>query len=287
MDPRVTVVVVTYDAGPLLAECLASLGDTPVLVVDNGASPVSLPGRRVLRTGRNLGFAGGANLGLRAVTTPYAALLNDDAVAAPGWLDPLVAVLDADPSVGAVQAKVLLAESGRVNSAGGVLLPDWTGADRGMGEPDDGRYDEACDVDFASGSAVLYRLAAVREAGYFDEDYFLYYEDVDLSLRMRRLGWRIRYEPASVVRHRHGASAGRVHPFYDARNRLLTLVKHAPAPLALREVLRFPLTTASLYAKRRDGDELRTRLRAYRSFLALAPRMARRRTRRVGGNPRP
>ena len=277
MDAPVTVVVVTYDAGPLLGECLASLRGVPVVVVDNGERPVHVSGVRVLRSGRNLGFAGGANLGLRAVTTPYAALLNDDAVAEPGWLDPLLRAMEADPRVGAVQAKVLLAEDGRVNSAGGVLLPGGWAADRGYGEPDDGRWDSPGEVAFASGSAVLYRMAAVREAGYFDDDYFLYYEDVDLSLRMRRHGWRIRYEPASVVRHRHGASAGSVHPFYDARNRLLTLAKHAPASLAAREVLRFPLTTASLFAKRRDREELATRLRAYGSFLRLLPRAARRR----------
>ena len=98
------------------------------------------------------------------------------------------------------------------------------------------------------GSSVCFRTEALRQAGVFDDDFFLY-EDTDLSWRLRSLGWRIRYQPAAVARHIHSASSVEWSPlfvFHTDRNRLLMLTKNARAGLAAREVLRYPLTTASL-----------------------------------------
>src|SRR5204862_8104871 len=86
------------------------------------------------------------------------------------------------------------------------------------------------------------------DVGLFDERYFLYYEDIDLAWRGRSRGWRYRFVPASIVHHHHAATVGvgsTVHRYYSERNRLLTLVKNAPAAMATRELLRFPLSTVS------------------------------------------
>lgn len=286
----VTVVVLNWNGAHLLPSCLdAVLRQDPapqVWVVDNASADGSAalvreryPQVRLLETGSNLGFAGGNNVALRQVATPYVALLNNDAVPAPGWLARLMAVLDARPDVAAVTGKVLLAGSGRVNSAGGDVDRLGHGRDRGFDAPDDGRWSAPAEVFYAPATACLYRTAAVRDVGLLDDDFFLYYEDVDLSWRLRLAGWSVRYEPGAVVDHHHSATAGSgsdVHVFHDARNRLLTLAKDAPARAALAAALRLPVTAAGSLA-RREPHRAALLLRAELSFLRLLPRMLRRR----------
>jgi GT2 family glycosyltransferase len=173
-----------------------------------------------------------------------------------------------------------------VNNVGSVVLRTGHGADRGFQEVDEGQYDEPADVFALCGCAVALRTAAGREAGWFDDDFFLYYEDTDLSWRLRAAGWSIRYEPAAVVRHVHAASSVEWSPvfvFHTDRNRLLMLVKNATAGRALFEVLRYPLTTGSMALRTlRSSLRARTRpalrptalrLRVLASFLRLLPGM--------------
>ncbi len=286
----VSVVVLNWNGAHLLPDCLdAVLAQEPtpqVWVVDNasvdGSAQLvrsSYPDVRLREAGANLGFAGGNNVALREVATPYVALLNNDAVPEPGWLSALVAVLDGRPDVAAVTGKVLMSGDGLVNSAGGWVDRLGHGRDRGFGEPDDGRWDVPAEVFYAPATACLYRTAAVRDVGLLDEDFFLYYEDVDLSWRLRLAGWSVQYEPTAVVRHLHSASAGSgsaLHVFHDARNRLLTVVKDAPAGSSLAACLRLPVTAVgfALRGAPRRGLVL---VRAWLSFLRLLPRMLLRR----------
>ncbi len=286
----VSVVVLNWNGAHLLPDCLdALLAQEPapeVWVVDNASADGSAelvraryPQVRLRETGANLGFAGGNNVALREVDTDYVALLNNDAVPEPGWLAGLVAVLAAHPGAAAVTGKVLMAGDGLVNSAGGWVDRLGHGRDRGFGMPDDGRWDEAAEVFYAPATACLYRTAAVRDAGLLDEDFFLYYEDVDLSWRLRLAGWSVRYEPSSVVRHLHSASAtsgSPLHLFHDARNRLLMVVKDAPAGVALAACLRLPVTAVG-FALRGAPQRGVVLGRAWLSFVRLLPRMLRRR----------
>ena len=178
-----------------------------------------------------------------------------------------------------------------INNAGSLVTEDGHGADRGWLEPDDGRYDETCDVFAWCGAAVLLRTDYLREVGLFDERLFLYYEDLELSWRGRHR-WRYRCVPASVVHHDHSAtavegSALAVH--MNERNRLLVLTRHAPASLALLAWPRHLASTAS-YAKRDvvapllRGERPRPRLvvwrlRAFAAALVRAPGMLRSRFR--------
>jgi GT2 family glycosyltransferase len=179
-----------------------------------------------------------------------------------------------------------------LNNAGGIVFRDGYGADRAYQVPDRGQYQRPEEVFAFCGAAVCLRTAALAEAGLFDDDFFLYYEDTDLSWRLRALGWRIRYQPAAVARHLHAASSGEWSPlfsFHTDRNRLLMLTKNARAGLAAREVLRYPLTTASLAlrelamarpAGRRPAfAPTRLRLRVLGSYLRLLPVMLARRRR--------
>lgn len=287
----VTVVVVTWNGRHLLPRCLAGLSvqDVPseVWVVDNGSTDGTAewlraehPQVRLVRSERNLGFAGGNDLALREVTTPYAVLLNNDAVPRPGWLRALLEPM-ADAQVAAVASKVLFAEPpGVLNSVGGGVDRHGYGYDRGFRAPDDGRLDAPADVFSAPGTAVALRTAALADVGLLDEDFFLYYEDTDLCWRLRLACWRVVVQPSAVVEHLHSATAvseSDLHRFHDARNRLLMLTKNATAGLAVREALRFPLTTLSI-ALREDRHKAAVRARAYGSYLRLLPRaLARRR----------
>jgi GT2 family glycosyltransferase len=140
-----------------------------------------------------------------------------------------------------------------VNNVGSVVFDDGYGADRGYLELDAGQYDEPADVFAWCGGSVLFRPAYLADVGLFDERFFLYYEDTDLSWRLRLAGWDVRYEPGAVVHHAHSATVDQTSDrfaFYNERNRLLMLTRCASAPRMLRALLRFLLTTGSLALKR-------------------------------------
>jgi len=179
-----------------------------------------------------------------------------------------------------------------LNNAGSMVFRDGYGADRAYQELDRGQYQTPEEVFAFCGGSVCLRTGALRQAGVFDDDFFLYYEDTDLSWRLRSLGWRIRYQPAAVARHIHSASSVEWSPlfvFHTDRNRLLMLTKNARAGLAAREVLRYPLTTASLalrelararHTRRRPPVRpTLLRLRVLGSYLRLLPAMLVRRRR--------
>lgn len=291
--PSVTVVVVTWQGRHLLGPCLESLRRQSlahrVLLVDNASTDGTAdfvarehPEVDVLDTGANLGFAGGAEAGLARVTTPYVALLNNDATAEPTWLAALLSSAEAHPEAGAVTSRMVLAHApGTLNNTGVVLLRTGYGTDRDYGAPVDAR--PAADEVFGfSGGAALLRTEAVRAVGGFPARYFLYYEDTDLSWRLRRAGWRVRYEPTAVVTHLHSATvdqASERFAFHNERNRLLTLMRCAPGGTAASATARFLLTTGSLAVRRllgRTAPDVPTfrpavRLRVLASFLALLP----------------
>jgi GT2 family glycosyltransferase len=176
-----------------------------------------------------------------------------------------------------------------VNNAGSIVLTAGYGADRGYQEVDEGQYDDPADVFAMCGCAVAFRTSAGREVDWFDDDFFLYYEDTDLSWRLRAAGWSIRYEPTAVVRHVHSASAVEWSPvftFHTTRNRLLMLAKDATWPHARHELVAFVADTlamvltavkAVLRGRRPAVRPLRMRLRVLLSLLRLAPRMLRKR----------
>jgi N-acetylglucosaminyl-diphospho-decaprenol L-rhamnosyltransferase len=242
-------VVLCWNNAGLIDRCVDALratqwdGDLQVLVVDNGSTDGSVDGWEarhpdvpIVRTGENLGFAGGVNRGLVDLDGVDAvALVNSDAFVDPGWLTPLVAALDGDGGLGAACPKILFADrfdDGRpvLNNVGNVLGPTWELHDRGYEEVDTGQYDAPEDVWAWCGAAVLLRTRYLDQVGHFDERLFMYAEDVDLAWRGARQGWRYRYVPTSVVRHLHGASSGGQRtPRLDVlnrRNRLVVVTRH-------------------------------------------------------------
>ncbi|MGI9051589.1 MAG: glycosyltransferase family 2 protein [Ilumatobacteraceae bacterium] len=259
----IAVVVLTYRPPvDLLHDCIASVARSAsadaIVVVDNGGDAgveqveAAAAGRvSVLRPGENLGFAGGMNLGMRHAIDLGAtsvALLNDDTVVAPGWLATLAARLGDGDDIGAVQPKLLFPGPApqRINSVGVRWRADGAGIDIGCDEIDRGQYDHVRPIELFTGGAVLLRRELIETTGGFDDRYFLYYEDIDLGLRGRELGWRYLCEPASVVWHRRGATTT-TRPaqsrYWQERNRLWCLARHAPASSVARGLL---LSTARL-----------------------------------------
>ncbi|CAJ59898.1 MULTISPECIES: glycosyltransferase family 2 protein [Frankia] len=429
-EPLATIVIVNWNGAHLLPACLDGIAKQDAgfafqtWVVDNASADGSrellaerYPWVRVVPSDRNLGFAGGNNLALRQVTTPYAVLVNNDAVPEPSWLAALLApfgepggqhlgaatgkvvflprflrmrlstptfvpgphdsrelgvrvssvtvdgrealrevlwekltygaegpakapyfwtrgdgelcvpIPDGGPvtlgftwaaesrkqvvlswdgptgstdggraelAVGPESTTVTLTVGGEaprvdvVNNVGGIVLTDGYGADRGYQQVDTGQFDQPEDVFTACGNGMAIRSSLGHELGWFDDAFFLYYEDTDLSWRIRARGYTIRYVPGAVLRHIHSASSVEWSPlfvFHTDRNRLLMLTKDATAALALSAVLRYPATTASIALRTlrqawrgRSRPAIRPtllRLRVCGSYLRLLPTMLR------------
>jgi GT2 family glycosyltransferase len=308
--PRASVIVLNYNGGRLLDDCLQSLasqeleGGFEVLVVDNESTDGSpeavrdrFPDVRLVRAGRNLGFAGGNNLGVAEARGRHVVLINNDARARPGWLAALVEAAESDPRAGAVTCKVLFTEpAGVIQNAGSLLLSDGSSAERGYEQPDRGQFDAAEEVFAICGAGVLLSRAMLEDVGGFDDTFFLYYEDTDLSWRMRLRGWKVVYEPAAVIDHVHSHASGEWSPmfvFHVDRNRLFMVLKNAPIGFVLRSFLGFygralrnltggrPATAGGegqaprIPGPRRAGIHARVAL----SFLRWLPVMLRRRWR--------
>jgi GT2 family glycosyltransferase len=415
--PCVRVVVLNYNGGDLVVRAVEHLErlDWPpdrldIVVIDNASTDGSAdaladrPRVRLVRSPENTGFPAN-NLALRDLDRiDYVGLINNDAFAEPDYLQPLVALLDERPDVGAACPKIVLhrrfldlriasptwqppgdgrelgvrlsglrvdgkdqagdalyaedvhaPETGgpdepefrwtaadalvrvpvqpgaparaaevrlasdrpvtvRVDGGAGPLevevgpTPHWTqaplagepydvinnvgsdlingswGGDRGFLEPDTGQFDEERDVFAWCGAGVLFRPGYLADVGLFDERFFMYYEDTDLSWRGRSRGWRYRYTPDAVLRHVHAATSVEGSPLfhhYVERNRLVMLTRNAPPKLALAAVGRFALSTAS-YARRdvvrpvlgghRPSTRLvRARTRSFAAYVRMLP----------------
>jgi GT2 family glycosyltransferase len=286
--PRVAVVVPSWDGAEHLPACLDSLAAQTaphlVVVVDNGSRDGSAqlvleryPHVHLVALKRNRGFAGGVNAGIDAALDAgceLVALLNNDAVAEPEWLAHLVAEADAHPEAGIVGAKLLTWDGTHLDSTGDRYSLWGMPTPRGRGEPDDGRYDDDRDLFAASGGASLYRAELLRATGGFDEAFFAYYEDVDLSFRAQLAGWRVRYAPAARVRHRIGGTSSRVPDFarfHVLRNLVYLFVKDVPTALLPRCLPRFVLLYAALVVSGVVRGHARVTLRAAGAALLRLP----------------
>lgn len=218
----VAVVIPSWNGEALLPACLESLRrqslpPAEVLVVDNGSNDASLalldrsfPEVRAISLATNRGFAAAVNAGIRATSTEYVALLNNDAEAEPGWLAALVAAAERERA-GMVASKILDADDpNRIEGIGLEVDGDGNPRQIGRGEPDGPPFAAARNVFGPIGAAALYRRDLFEDVGVFDEDFFAYLEDVDLAWRARRAGWCCIYEPDAVVRHRRASTGRRI-----------------------------------------------------------------------------
>ena len=250
--PPVSIVIVSWNGRGLLEQFLPSVlatdyPDFEVVVADNASTDGTAgwladahPAVRVVRHPENWLFARGNNVAVAQTDAPYVCLLNNDVETPAGWLSPLVAVLEDGGDVGAVQPK-LLQHTDRVRfeyagASGGFLdavgYPFARGRVFSTLEDDEGQYDDARDVCWATGACLLIRRSAFEDAGGLDERFEMHMEEIDLCWRLWRAGWRIRVEPESTVYHLGGASLAQGNPrktYLNFRNSLLMLYKNTPA----------------------------------------------------------
>lgn len=298
-SPVVTVLVVTYRAAGFIRACLHGLAEQTIphrlLVIDNASTDgtaeiladVIGPDdqlRSVLRLDSNEGFAGAVSAILDRIDTPYLALLNDDAVPDPDWIEALLSVALLDPLGAAWTSLVVLKDDPAVvNNLGTGLNTSWYGVDLDAGSPVEAVGDDVRDVTGFCGGAALLRTATLRSVGGMPAEFFMYYEDLDTSLRLRRIGWQIRAVPTARVVHRHAATSdvrSRNFHLWNERNRLLMLARRAPMSVGPRQLARFLATTASITRSkilRRPVPEIanfdpRLRLRVVAEVVAGLPR---------------
>jgi GT2 family glycosyltransferase len=282
-NPRTSIVIPNLNGRHFLDSCLDAVArqtdqDLETIVIDNGSDDGSVafirdrfPRVRVIELGRNHGFAGAMNAGIREAEGALVAFLNNDAEPAPDWLDELRRCLERHPRAAAATAKLVSSQSpALLDGAGDGLTPSFLPFVRAHGKPDEGRYDEETEVFSASGTASLWRGDVLRELGGFDERFFAYYEDVDLSFRARLLGHECWYAPRAVAAHRRGGTAGkdlRFTLFHPARNRWFFLLKCAPGGLLVRHPLGLLAGEAFWWARAVRSRSPRTLLRAYAEVL--------------------
>jgi GT2 family glycosyltransferase len=247
---KIGVVVPNWNGEQLLGECLDSLNRQTlpgeVIVVDNGSRDGSVqliedyyPDVHILRLEDNDGFAGGVNAGIgyaRKQGADYIALCNNDAVAEENWLERLVAQAEASGDIAVVTSKILAYDGETIDSTGDGYSIWGTPFPRGRGEADHGQYDGAKhrEVLAASGGASLYRADLFGDVGLFDEWFFAYYEDVDISFRARLAGWRLRYAPEAIVYHHIGATSEKLGDFrlqHMYKNFPVVFIKNMPGDL--------------------------------------------------------
>lgn len=274
--PRVAIILVNWNGETDTIACLTSISKLLTshfslftIVVDNGSTDDSVPAIRkkfprveVIEAGKNLGFTGGNNLGIKRALeagADFVWLLNNDTVVDKHALAVLVDVFG-DKRVGVAGSKIYFTagreyhkdryakkDLGRVLwYAGGVI--DWNNmyaSHRGVDEVDEGQYDITEETQFVTGCSMMIRREVFHKIGSLDEKFFAYLEDVDFCLRAKHAGYKLLYVPRSIVWHKNAGSSGvgsDTHQYYMTRNRLIVGFRYAPSrtKLALvREAVRF------------------------------------------------
>lgn len=247
--PLARVVVLNWNGRRWLEGCLGALRRQEgcafeVVVVDNASTDGSVafvrerfPECRVVALDANVGFAAGNNAGARGATGPYLAFLNNDTEVEAGWLAALAGAVERDAGIGLASSQVVFMDPpGIIDSAGDGYLRCGGGFKHRHGQRAEDRSGDA-DVFGACGAAFLIRRDLFERLGGFDEDYFMVYEDVDLSYRARLLGSRCVFASRALVRHAGSASLGRVSDravFYGQRNLEWTWIKNSPRAILWR-----------------------------------------------------
>lgn len=255
---KYVVVIPNWNGGDALKGCIDSLLKQTIplhiIVVDNNSEDGSValveqnyPDVELILHTTNKGYAGGVNPGLRRaieMEASYVAPFNNDAIAEAHWLETLVNYLDGHPEEGIAACKLLGSDGHYIDSTGDYYTNWGLPYPRGRGETNIDAYDTQTEIFGASGGASLYRVSMLEEIGLFDEDFFAYYEDVDLSFRARLAGWKVAYVPESVVYHATGSTSSRMKGFttyQTVKNLPWLLWKNVPGPLLLKVLPRFKL----------------------------------------------
>ncbi len=211
--PYVSIVILNYNGKAFIKRCLETVLADPyepkeILLVDNASQDLSLEIARpwqdritIVENPKNYGFPKGCNKGIQLARGDIIVLLNIDTSVRENWLTELIQPFMEDASVGITGSKLLFLDGKTIQFAGGSMRPNGLTSHEGYGMRDSNKYDIPKDVEYITGASMAIRRDLLEKAGGLDEGFPLYYEDIDLCFRVRRLGYRIRYQPGSVVFH--------------------------------------------------------------------------------------
>ncbi len=275
---KVSIVIVTYNSGQHIEACLRSVFDQDyedyeVIVVDNdskddtvqkvqqsfvdfrhlsGEASAKRDAWHLQNMAKNQGFSVGCNEGVKKTTGDAIVLLNPDTEVPKNWLSELVATLQKDEQTGIVVSKIYLGKSKYLDSAGSLynnILNAWS---RGVFEEDKGQYDKEEEVPMGTACSFIFRKSILSQTYLFDSDFFMYLEELDFCLRVRNLGYKIMYQPRSVVYHFKSQSVAQEDPkqvFFKQYNGNINRMKLVAQYLTFWERLRYtwPLFASFAY----------------------------------------
>lgn len=242
--PLVSIITINYNSISVTCELLKSLRsinykNIEIIVVDNASRENPLreieflyPEVKVIVSSKNLGFAGGNNLGYNYSSGEYLFFVNNDTELEPNCIRPLIQRLENNNSIGIVSPKIkYFDQKDLIQYAGFSAINPYTARNHGIGtlEVDTGQYDTATYTHYAHGAAMMVKRSVIEKVGLMPEDFFLYYEELDWCEQMKRAGYKIFYEPKSIVYHKESFSIGQNSPlktYYLTRNRILFMKRN-------------------------------------------------------------
>jgi GT2 family glycosyltransferase len=281
----ITVVIVNWNGKKFLAKCLGGLRkqtykNFSVIMVDNGSDDGSLeyvqknyPEVQAIALRENLGFATANNIAIKSVNSEFTALLNNDAVPHPGWLENLLKALENNPEAGFAASKMLFYDNPNIiDRAGDVYTTAATALLRGRGASSED-YSRQEWVFGACAGAALYRTRMFDDIGLFDQDFFLLYEDVDLSFRAQLKGYKCLYVPDAIVYHQASGSIGNDTPisvYYSHRNLEWVYIHNMPTSMIKKTFVRHIIYDIAAFfffvAKGRGGPFIKAKWHALSGF---------------------
>lgn len=249
--PSVSVVILNWNGKRYLEKflpsiCASTYPNLSIVIGDNASSDDSLaflknnyPQVTIISNNQNYGFAGGYNEVLNQINSDYYILLNSDVEVEPDWIEPVIRLMESDPKIAAAQPKIRSYKKNEyfeyAGAAGGFIdtfgYPFCRGRIFHTLEPDEGQYNEATEIFWASGAALFIKTRIWTEIGGLDADFFAHMEEIDLCWRLKNKGYKIMYCPESIVYHVGGGTLEAENPYktyLNFRNSLYTLQKNLP-----------------------------------------------------------
>lgn len=293
MQSDLAIVILNYNTCHLLNTYIPSVvkysKDCRIIFVDNASKDESVkfvrenyPQIEVIQLEENFGFTGGYNRALKQINAKYYCLLNTDVEVTENWIQPIINLMESDETIAVCQPKLLsYAEKNKfeyAGAAGGYIdylgYPFCAGRVFDTIEEDKGQYDKVREVFWASGAAFFIKADLYHAFGGLDENYFAHFEEIDLCWRLKNAGYKIFYNPNSIVYHLGGGTLNKTSPFktyLNFRNSLLTLYKNLPqdkvdSVLRKRKVLDF--IAALTFLVKRNG-EFSSVIKAYKDFKKM------------------
>lgn len=248
-QPLVSVITVNWNNTQVTCDLLRSINEhntynnLEVIIVDNCSAEdpsgfffKEYPGVKVIRTEENLGFSGGNNVGIKAAKGEYLFLVNNDTEFTPHLIEGLIQIFKNFPDAGIACPKFhYYYAKGTIEYAGYSKINIFTGRNYKIGsrEKDEGKYNAIKQTNYAHGAGMMVSRNVIDKVGPMPEDFFLYYEELDWSEQIRRKGFKIYFQPNSLIYHKESMTTGKLSPlktYYLTRNRILFMRRNVPLP---------------------------------------------------------